>query len=169
MRQIKQEYKNNGRQGNTKKKKPFYASMQLIRQIRHRLPKGIKKIFDVESDLKLRDKDISEKAKVCGFTVKQYEEGLQRLRKLATARLALLLNLFEQDSLDNSFDRLVETEKWIREKKDYRAMLYLEKERRSILKKLIDAGRILIPYSEKDDEAETRPKPLPDLKRWGKI
>jgi len=80
--------------------------MQLVRQIRHWLPRNVKKVFDTESDRKLRDKDIKEKAKISGLTLKAYEEAQIKLDKLTTGKLALVINQLEQDFLANWLDRM---------------------------------------------------------------
>ncbi len=140
-----------------KKRKPIYSSMQLVRQIRHWLPKNVKRVFDTESDFKLKDLNIKEKVKTCGLTIKEYEQALTKLDKLTTGKLALLLNQVEQDFLANWLNRMNKATKWAEEKKDYRAILSLEKQKMLMMKRLMAAGRIVNPFSvqkEGEDEDE---------------
>jgi len=148
-----------------KKKKPVYSSMQLVRQIRHWLPKNVKKVFDTESDLKLKDKEIKAKAKISGLTLKEYEEASEKLDRLTTGKLALFINLLEQDFLANCLDTLNKATQWAKEKKDYRFLLSIEREKMFMMKRLMDAGRIINPFSEKqvEEEEKVRPTVLPDL------
>ena len=167
MEQFNHEYGNNGWGPRPKKKMKdaYYKSMDRVRKVRYRLSKNERGVFDVEIEPEYIDYSIEDKAKLSGLSVKQYREALDKIHIKPTVELAITNGLIEKDFNGNWFRRINKLIEWAEAKKDYKAVLAIEKEKMLVMRRLISSGRVA-GKSEEEGEPQLREEMLPDLERF---
>jgi len=137
---------------NDNQSKTVYPSMRMVRRVRHWFKKPVKAVFDAESNPDYMDSDIKEKARLSGLSVKEYDEALKQLNKSPTGLLMLTIAQLEKDFLKNWFNRMNIAIKLAESKKDYKAIVMIEKEKQITVERLIKAGRLASPFEKEREE-----------------
>jgi len=137
---------------NDNQSKTVYPSMRMVRRVRHWFKKPVKAVFDAESNPDYMDSDIREKARLSGLSIKEYEEALKQLNKSPTGLLMLTIAQLEKDFLKNWFNRMNIALKLAEKKKDYKAIVMIEKEKQLTVERLIRVGRLASPFEKEREE-----------------
>jgi len=101
------------------------------------------------------DSETKEKARLSGLSIKEYDEAFKQLNKSPTALLMLTIAQLEKDFLENWFNRMSIAFKLAEKKKDYKAIVMIEKEKQITVERLIRVGRLASPFEKEREEENT--------------